>query len=220
MDCGGCAISHLVQFSGLREPEFEELHQPIDNLTFPPESLMYHQGDSGNALYTLRSGLVKLEQNMPDGSHRIVRLLKAGDVAGLEAILGNAYQHNAVVLQEAHACRVPLTVSQQLNRETPRLHKEMMSHWQHALDEADIFLTKLSTGSARTRVAWLLRRLLEPGKDICFLPNRTDLGAILGITTETASRTIAALKREGIIQSVDQDNVRCDLVRLEELAEK
>ncbi len=210
----------MVLFSNLEERDFDLIHQPIDDLNISAGSFLYRQGDPGKYLFTLRTGLLKLVKYTPEGNQRIVRLLKAGDVAGLEAIIGSPYQHNAVILHEAQVCRLPLAVPQLLDRETPRLHKELMSRWQRALDEADIFLTELSTGNARTRMVRLLIHMLNPEQQICFLPGREDLGAMLGITTETASRIIAALKREGILNDLGHDMVHCELNQLEKLAEE
>ena len=104
---------------------------------------------------------MKLVQYLPDGSQRIVRLLHSADVAGLEALLGQSYQHDAVVLQAASVCRLPIEVVKRLDRDSPKLHHELLLRWQRALTEADAWLTLLSTGTARQRVARLLLRLLE-----------------------------------------------------------
>lgn len=217
-DCKNCAIRHMVLFSNLEEADFDLIHRPIDDLIYETGAVLYHQGDEGSALFTVRSGLVKLVQYAPDGSQRIVRLLRAGDVAGLEVVVGQRYQHSAVVLHQVEACRIPVEVLQRLNKMTPRLHEELMQRWQRALAEADAYLTELSTGNARSRVARLIRRLADPDDGVCVLPGREDMGAMLGITTETASRTVAALKREGVICPLGQHAVRVNLERIDHIA--
>ena len=79
-----------------------------------------------------------------------------------------------------------------------------------------MWITQLSTGSARQRVARLLQMLsCDLDTNECHLFNREDMGAMLGITTETASRTIADFKRSGILLEkshgryvVDMDNIK------------
>jgi CRP/FNR family transcriptional regulator len=219
-ECRSCAIRHLVLFSGLQEQEFALIHRPIDDLTLPPGAILYHQGQTGGALFTVRTGLVKLVQYAPDGCQRIVRLLRPGDVAGLEALVSQPYQHEAVAVQAIQVCRLPVEVVHRLDRESPGVHRELMTRWQRALTEADHFLTELSTGPARARVSRLLLRLVEAAGEgeTCTLLGREDIGAMLAITTETASRTIAAFKREGLLSDAGHDRVRCDVQRLRELA--
>ncbi len=218
-DCQTCTLRDSVLFSGLGEKEFECIHSPIDIFLLPAGALLYRAGDEGGHLYTIRRGLVKLVQYLPDGSQRIVRLLKGTDVAGLEALLDQRYQHDAVVLQSTEVCRLPVDIVRCMDKENPTLHRELMSRWQRALTEADAWLTELSTGSARQRVARLLLRLFDRENGQCELFSREDMGAMLGLTTETASRTIAEFKRRGLLVQVAQNRYRCDICRLGEIAE-
>ena len=218
-DCQSCALRDSVLFSGLGEKDFECIHSPIDIFVLPAGALLYRNADRGRYLYTIRRGLLKLVQYLPDGNQRIVRLLKGTDVTGLEALLDQPYQHDAVVLQSTEVCRLPVTVIQCMDRENPTLHRELMNRWQRALTEADAWLTELSTGSARERVARLLLRLIEDRESgSCELFSREDMGAMLGLTTETASRTIAEFKRRGLLAQTAPNRYLCDIPNLENIA--
>ncbi len=218
-DCQTCTLRDSVLFSGLGEKEFECIHSPIDIFLLPAGALLYRAGDEGGYLYTIRRGLVKLVQYLPDGNQRIVRLLRSTDVAGLEALLDQDYQHDAVVLQSTEVCRLPVEIVRCMDRENPLLHRELMSRWQRALTEADAWLTELSTGSAKQRVARLLLRLFDQESGQCELLSREDIGAMLGLTTETASRTIAEFKRRGLLTQLAQNQYCCDISQLEKIAE-
>ena len=219
-DCLSCTLRNSVLFAGLEEKDFEQIHQPIDLYSLPPGALLYRAGDSGDRMFTIRVGILKLVQYLPDGTQRIVRLLRATDVAGLEALLGQPYQHDAVVLHATEACSLPISVVQALSRTNPALHQELLNRWQRALEEADAWLTELSTGSARQRVARLLLRLVR-GEDSseCALFSREDMGAMLGITTETASRTIAEFKRKSLLVETKTNHFLLDTANLERIAE-
>ena len=198
--CESCAIRHLVLFADLAEDDFVHIHQPIEVMEFFSGDSVYHPLDDARYIYTVREGLVKLVQYLSDGTQRIVRILKQGDIAGLEATLGKAYQQEAIVLDDVQVCRIPVSVIQELNANTPRLHNRLMEKWQSALSEADRWLTELSTGPSRERVARLLIKLNEMStSDEFIMPSREDIGAMLSITTETASRIIAEFKRSGFI---------------------
>ena len=51
----------------------------------------------------------------------------------------------------------------------------------------------------------------------CTLFSREDLGAVLGLTAETASRTMAELKRQGLIGENSPNRFSGDIVRLREI---
>lgn len=219
-DCLSCTLRNSVLFAGLEEKDFDQIHQPIDIYTLPPGATLYRAGDRGDRLFTIRSGILKLVQYLPDGTQRIVRLLRSTDVAGLEALLGQPYQHDAVVLQPTQACTLPVSVVQALSETNPALHKELLSRWQKALEEADAWLTELSTGSAKQRVARLLLRMVRNEQTSeCTLFSREDMGAMLGITTETASRTIAEFKRKSLLVETRPNHFLLDIRNLEHIAE-
>jgi len=199
--CASCGVRSNVLFAGIGDALLQQLHHAITDIDVPAGGRIYRMGESGEAIYTVRSGLVKLTQYLPDGSERIVRLVGNFGNIGLESLLGQAYQHDAVAQQASQLCRIPVAVVHQLGRDDPRLYQDLMHRWQRALSEADSWLTELATGSARQRVARLLLRLVDAdGQGVCELFSRRDIAAMLGITTETASRLIAELKREGALQ--------------------
>jgi CRP/FNR family transcriptional regulator len=220
-DCLNCSLRASVLFAGLEESDFERIHDPIDQFVIKPGIALYHAGDEGDYMFTVRSGTCKLVQYLPDGGQRIVRLARTTDVIGLEALLEDRYQHDAIAVHTTEVCRFPARVVRALGRENPKLHRELMARWQRALTEADAWLTELSTGSARQRVARLLLRLVRDQESSeCELFGREDMGAMLGITTETASRTIAEYKRQSFLVEVRPNLFLLDIPNLRRIAEE
>jgi CRP-like cAMP-binding protein len=215
--CRDCGVRDLVLFADLAEPDFSLIHLPIDEIAFDAGATLYSAGNDGTALFTIRAGLVKLVQYLPDGTQRIVRLLRSGSTAGLEAILGQPYEHTAIALQPTDTCRIPRQVVERLSRETPRLHGQLMQRWHAALRQADDWLTELSTGKAPQRLARLMLQLAEDDGSVTLF-SREDLGSMLGITTEHASRTVAEFKRNAIIIETGPNRYRVDHGHLSAIA--
>jgi CRP-like cAMP-binding protein len=219
-DCLHCALRNTVLFSGLAEDDFARIHDPIDQFTLQPGTTLYNAQDTGSFLFTIRSGALKLVQYLGDGTQRIVRIVRATDVLGLEALLHSPYHHDAIALQTTEVCRFPARLVNELGRENPNLHRELMARWQRALSEADAWLTELSTGAARQRVARLLLRLVRDRESsACQLFSREDMGAMLGITTETTSRTIAEFKRQSLLVETRPNLFLLDIPNLRRIAE-
>jgi CRP-like cAMP-binding protein len=161
--------------------------------------------------------MVKLVRFLPNGSYRIVRLLQRGDLAGIEALNGSAYLHHAIVLQNTSVCRIPIEDIESLNRNSPHLYKQLTARWQKVQSDADIWLAEFTVGNSKKRMANLLSYLATSNADESFyLPGREDIGALLAITTETASRIIAEFKRLGILQTL-RHNARIDKNKLEKI---
>lgn len=217
--CERCDIRRLVLFASLESEEFSLIHDPIDEISFAKGGRLYREGQSQAYLFTIREGVVKLFHYLPDGSERIVRLLTKGDVAGLETVLGHPYQHHAVAIDPVLSCRIPVQTILNLSRELPQFHRELMSRWQRAVGETDSWLTELATGSARSRVARLLLRLRNgDGQSICFLPTREDMGAMMGVSTETVSRITAEFNRDGLLKKTARNRARIEYEELRAIA--
>jgi len=201
VNCSSCKIRELVLFSQLSEDDFNHIHQPIHDFDYQQGSSLYHEGEQGKYIYTIRSGMVKLEAGLPDGTTKIVRLLQMGDVIGLEAVIGESYNHSAIALESGEICRIPVEVIQNLQEHSPRLCNELMVRWNKALTLADEWLIDLHSGHARRRVTRLIDYVENnsPHASEFLLPSRADMSSILGLTKETISRLVAELKRDGFL---------------------
>jgi CRP-like cAMP-binding protein len=204
-DCRACGIRDMVLFADLHEDDFNLIHAPIDDLEYSPAQSLVRMGETATSLFTLRAGMVKLVRNTVDGRQRIVRVLRSGDVIGLEALMGPTYDSDAIALTNVKVCRLPLQVIQRLNRETPRLHQRLLERWHRSLKEADDWLADLNFGNARQRLAGLILKMrTDQDPSVCTLFSREDMGAMLDLKLETVSRTLNAFAREGLIEPMDR----------------
>jgi len=217
-NCKECAIRGTVLFSVLSEADLEASLLKIDNQWFDVDSELFSAHSKPNYVYTVRAGCVKMVHKLEDGNTRIVRLHYRGDAIGLEALLGEPYRHSAIVLQRADVCRIPVSVVHTLEERNKLLHEQLMQRWQSSLDEAESFITELNTGQAESRLACLLLKL-DAHSDQHAIPDlmREDIAAIIGVTTETASRLMADFRRRKLIWSDGSRQVRCDAEALKKL---
>ena len=211
-DCRNCGIREMVLFADLNEQDFGEIHTPIDDMVFTADAPLYTEGETALGVFTLRKGMVKLVRATADGRERIVRVLRPGDVAGLEALANARYDTEAIALVDTQVCRIPLSVLHHLSSNSPRLHKRLMQKWQQALKDADDWLADLNFGSARQRVAALALKMRDPEQpSFTSFFARDDMGAMLDIKLETVSREISGLVREGALKPCDKQGRRYEI---------
>lgn len=203
-DCLKCGVRDLVLFADLNEEDFSKIHAPIDDMEFESGDQLYLQGQQALGIFTLRSGLVKLVRWSTDGRPRILRVLRAGDVIGIEALASGQFDSEAVSLAQASVCRIPLSVIRTLSAQSPRLYARLMQKWQQALKDADDWLADMNFGTAKQRVARLALKMRDVDADhLTTLFSREDMGAMLDLKMETVSREISGLVREGAIKPLD-----------------
>lgn len=217
--CSNCTLRATVLFAGLQQADFERVYNVTEQFTLTPGTILYRFGDTGGTMFTIRSGLIKQLKILPDGTQRILRLAQDTDVLGLETLVDDIYQHDAVAIHTTEVCSFPTKIIRQLSEENQVLRQELMMRWQKALKDADNWIVELSTGSAKARVARLILRIASASKSkTCELFSREDMGAMLGITTETASRTVAELKRQEVLRNIQLNTYAVDITRLQQIA--
>jgi CRP/FNR family transcriptional regulator, anaerobic regulatory protein len=218
-DCLACPARHIDLLSSADAEGRVALLQHFEIATFAPKEPIYRMGDPGEWLYLLRFGLAKLLRYSASGTERIVHLARTGDTIGTAAITGNHHRRTAVAMTPTEVCRIPGEVVRECGKTNPAVLDALLAQFQASADAADTFLTELSTGSAQVRMARLLLFLTEKhDHNEAPLPSREEMGALLGTTTETASRVIAEFRREGAIEMLHNDRCRCNMAVLNLLA--
>lgn len=203
----------MVLFADLNEQDFSQIHTPIDDMVFAAADVLYSEGAQALGVYTLRQGMVKLVRSTADGRVRIIRVLRPGDVIGLEALATSHYDSEAVAMVDSSVCRIPLSVLHHLSSSSPRLHMRLMQKWQHALKDADDWLAELNFGTARQRVGRLALKMRDSqAPQLTTLFARDDMGAMLDLQLETVSREISALVRDGLIRAADKSGRRYEIM--------
>ena len=217
-ECSLCPTREIALFANLKPKDLLQMHSPIQYKVFEKGDELYAIGQEADYIYTLHDGVLKLEQYLPTGEQRIVRILRRGDLAGIEAVTATNYQHDAIAMTKISVCKIPADIVLDLSLKSPELHENLMNKWQSALTTSDTWLTRLSTGPSRYRVVRLLIWLSENSLDEAFyIPGREDMGNILSLTTETVSRTIAGLRRDGDIELKGSNSARANVSNLKKI---
>jgi CRP-like cAMP-binding protein len=113
-------------------------------------------------------------------------------------------------------------VVKQMIQEDAMVRQAVLTRWQQALEQAEDWVTDLTTGLSLRRFLVLLGRIaaFEPSSDLIWLPRREEIGAMLDISMETASRMVSALKREGVIELLPPSHARLDRSRWRQALER
>ena len=204
-ECRECSAAGGVLFSAVdMQGSGRGVHR-VRTYAVPAGAEILQAGESAEAVFTVRAGYIKLWLAAPDGGERIVRLLKRGDVLGLESLVQRQYSLSAGAVVESRLCRIPIDVINDIKRDDPGLHGELERRWHVQSARTDQFVATVVCGPSRLRVLKLLRYLSAFARpDPCPRVSRLDMAAMLDISSETASRVIADLKAMGLLQETQQ----------------
>lgn len=214
--CQACGVRQFALFGSLDEAALDRIHQHIADIRIEPGHRIFAAQDPGQAVFTVRGGVVRLERVSEGGERRILRLAGRTDLIGLEALLGQSYAADAVACTTVEVCRIPKSLIDELSKTEPAMVMDLMKRWQRALDDSEEWLAELATGPARRRMLRLLLKLSEfaDPQGLVWLPMRDEMGSMLDMTVETASRIVSALRREGVIEPVGAREARIAMPHL------
>lgn len=215
--CSRCEVRAHALFSALDARSLERVQPAVISLAFAPGETIYRHGAESAAVFTVREGIVRFEKVTEAGERRIVRLAGRGALIGQEAVVHRPYAEEAVACTPVRLCRIPHPSIADLQRNEPSLVRELMRRWQCALEAAEDWTSDLKSGPARRRVLKLLALVREHGAagEPVWLPPRHEMGVMLGMATETASRIVSALRREGVVApcGIERAHIDAGLLR-------
>ena len=211
--CGTLDAGELAAFKGLG-----------DIVRIEPRQALFHQGDAADLVYNVTRGILRLYRLLPDGRRQVTGFVQAGDFLGLTEEAEQAFTAEAI--EPAELCRFPRSRFEAFIDEHPAMGRELYRLAAHELAAAQEQMVLLGRKTSAERIASFLLHLLgrtrsaETPGTVRLAMSRADIADYLGLTKETVSRGITALKTSGLIRLLGSNAVRIvDREQLERISD-
>ncbi len=169
---------------------------------------MMWSGDKMDFVGSVVSGIASLTQTMEDGRTQMVGLLLPSDFVGRPGREGAAY--DVVATTDLVMCCFRKKPFEDLMNDTPHIAHRLLEMTLDELDAAREWMLVLGRKTAREKIASLLSIIARrdvslntetgAGEVVFDLPlTREAMADYLGLTLETVSRQISALKKDKVI---------------------
>lgn len=223
--CAACAVRDMAFCGALETEEMPRLLAILTTLEVEPHQPIIDEGEPADYLFNVTGGAVKLYKLLPDGRRQITGFLFDGDFLGIA--MNERYAYSAEAIDKVCLCRFPRRKLEGLLDEFPRLEKRLLGMASNELVQAQDQILLLGRKTAQEKIVSFLlslsNRAVRRGDDpspIGLPMGRADIADYLGLTTETVSRTITHLKRDGYIRLLQGSKVELpDLAALRDLAD-
>jgi CRP-like cAMP-binding protein len=223
--CGICqsTIKEKTLFSGLADMELDAFKDVVKMTCFRKKEIVFMEGDECLGLYVVRTGRVKLVRSSRSGKEQIIKILKPGELLGLEAFIEGARYGNSVECMEDSELGFILKEDflRVLNK-TPSIAVKLVTSLGIELSEAYDRIGNLGLMNAKEKMAHLLHTLAsEYGTEsrgevtLTLALSRLEIAELLGITQETSIRLLKNFEKDGIIKIKRKEVV---ITSMEELA--
>ncbi len=212
--CKDCNLRELCFPHGMTDEELVNMDAVVEQ----PRSLhkndfLYHDGDKAMAIFAVRSGCIKTMTESANGDEQIVGFHLAGELLGLDGFADEVHTCNAVALETASVCELPLDQLEMLSNKIPGLQKQMRRIMGKEVSKDHKLLLLLGKMTADERLASFLLSLSARMEERHWNANefnlmmpRQDIANYLGMAVETVSRLFASFQNEGVIE-VDRRHI-------------
>ena len=211
--CSECPIRHRAVCARCDDDELNTLENMKSYRTFVAGDPILWRGEELVYVASVVSGVATLSKTMEDGRTQMVGLLLPSDFIGRPG--RTEIDFDVTATTDVTLCCFARRPFEKLVDETPHVAQRLMELALDELDAARDWMLLLGRKTAREKVAtfieMLARRSRNPDVDnlqhkITLPMTRDQISNYLGLTLETVSRQLNALKKEKIITFIDRRN--------------
>ena len=208
INCQHCPIRHRAVCAKCDADELEHLDTIKYYRTYEAGQTIAWAGDEMTFVGSVVRGVATLSQTLEDGRTQMLGLLLPSDFVGRPGRSASAYDVTAV--SEVTLCCFRRRPFEEMMAVTPHVAERLLDMTLDELDAAREWMLILGRKTAREKIASLLAIIarresvigmssLKGTIEINLPLTREAMADYLGLTLETVSRQISALKREGVI---------------------
>lgn len=203
-------LGKLPFFQDLSPADLAVINPYFREVGFTNNEAICYAGDPAEYLFVVADGRVKLMHDTPAGKEVVLDLLTRGEFFGSLSVLGeDVYPDTAIAQTQACILTIDKEAFVQILSRYPSVSLKVIGIMSERLRAAHERLERLSAASVEERIAHVLLRLGDKfgekkrgvGLLIQAPLTRDDLAAMSGTTTESASRVMSQLQKDGLIQS-------------------
>ncbi len=210
-------LQSVPLFSDLEEDELERFSHVAVPRSFPAGTRVFHEGDSSDACYIVKTGSFRVTREHSDGRAITLATLGPGEIFGELAMLdGDQRSASAEALTDGELLALPAGDVRALLSRHPEIALKLVAGLVRRLRAANVRISRQSFQTVPSRVAGILAQLSRealtaegveldgngtaPG-EVTIRMNQTDLAQLAGTSRESVSRFLAELERAGVVRS-------------------
>jgi CRP/FNR family transcriptional regulator, anaerobic regulatory protein len=207
--CGDCPIRFRAVCSRCEADELARLEDMKYYRSFQAGQTVIWSGDRMDFVASVVTGIATLTQTMEDGRRQMVGLLLPSDFVGRPGRVTAPYDVTATT--DLVMCCFRRKPFEEMMAATPHVAQRLLEMTLDELDAAREWMLLLGRKTAREKIASLLAILARRDTGLkqkaargairFDLPlTREEMADYLGLTLETVSRQMSALKRDGVVE--------------------
>ena len=200
------SLRSVSLFSRVGEADLDNVAELLIERRYPKNSIIVEEGLTGDYMYVIRSGRVKVTKASDDGREKIMDFLESGAFFGEMALLDNAPRSASVrTLEPSVLAALSRRDFIGLLRNSPDLALSLIQELTRRLRDTDEQATSVSFQRVQDRAKGLFARIARQDGDLedrRITPALThqQIADMIGTSRETVTRAVKDLKESGWLE--------------------
>ncbi|MFZ5518309.1 MAG: Crp/Fnr family transcriptional regulator [Candidatus Zhuqueibacterota bacterium] len=218
-------LKRVPIFSQLNDDELEKIRMLCVTQHYEKDRIILIEEESGNTLFIIQKGRVKVSRMSDDGREVILSILERGEFFGeLSLIDGKARSASVTAIEDSEVLMLRRGDFMGLLEEHPQIAISLLKELAGRIRKSDTQIKSLSLQDAMGRVASALLLLAEDagvikqGRVVIHkIPLQQDLANMAGTSRETISRVFRHLEDEKLMEREGRKVIIPDYARFKKM---
>jgi len=218
-------LKRVPIFSQLNDDELEKIRNLCVTQHYEKDRIILIEEESGNTLFIIQKGRVKVSRMSDDGREVILSILERGEFFGeLSLIDGKARSASVTAIEDSEVLMLRRGDFMGLLEEHPQIAISLLKELAGRIRKSDTQIKSLSLQDAMGRVASALLLLAEEagvikqGRVVIHkIPLQQDLANMAGTSRETISRVFRHLEEEKLMEREGRKVIIPDYTRFKKM---
>lgn len=219
------SLKPFVLFTELDGPHLTKIAAIARERRFPKRHTIFLEGEKGNYVVLIVSGIIKISRSSSDGRVKTLALLRPRDFFGEMALFlpGHERSATAEALTDCRVITIDQTDFEKLLKEVPGISLRIIQTLAHRLQSANRQIKTLALGDSQSKLADLLIWLKDEfpgtaGTGPVIPLTHQELADLAGLSRETTTRLLNTFEQAGVVALKSRQVQLVELEKLKKLA--
>ncbi|WP_325278164.1 helix-turn-helix domain-containing protein [Tahibacter sp.] len=205
--CLQCSLRELCIPAGIAGADVERVDRLVKKRrTVARGEYLFRAATRTARLYVARDGAFKTVASSEAGEQQVIGFHLAGELVGLDALASGRHRCDAIALETAHVCEIPLDDLHAVAAEVPGLQRQILRVIGSSVGRDHDHVELMGRRQADDRILLFLQGLSQrfsalgrDGDEFVLPMTREDIASYAGLVIETVSRSFTRLQDDGLI---------------------
>jgi len=206
--CEQCIVRKLSSLKALSKEELLKVAEHKSSYIVKKGDSIFHEGESTNGVYCVKSGVCKLSKLSSNGKDQIVKLIAPGELLGQRSMISDEVANlSAIALEEMEVCFIPKSQLMSFFNSNQDFSMQVLKSICADLKEAEDHTVNMAQKTVKERLAETLLYIentfgIDENNALKLQLSREELANMIGTATESCIRLLSEFNKNGYIELI------------------